>query len=78
MNACLQELSQAYPTDSILPVMDNALGIHQVANHIGFPFIPPYIPDMNPIEQMRKELGNTIRKSKSNPYRHSLTVDICY
>ena len=54
MNACLQELSQAYPTDSILLVMGNALGIHQVANHIGFPLIPPYISDMNPIEQMER------------------------
>ncbi|MBF9663883.1 hypothetical protein IAI33_09235 [Streptococcus pseudopneumoniae] len=59
--ACLQELSQAYPTDFILLVMDHALGHPSssltIPNHIGFPFIPPYRPEMNPIEQMQKELG---------------------
>ena len=39
--------------------MDHALGHPSssltIPNHIGFPFIPPYRPEMNPIEQMRKE-----------------------
>ena len=39
--------------------MDHALGYPSssltIPNHIGFPFIPPYRPEMNPIEQMRKE-----------------------
>ena len=54
MNACLQELSQAYPTDFVLLVMDRALGHPSssltILNRIGFPFIPPYRIEMNPIE----------------------------
>ena len=41
--------------------MDRALGYPSssltIPNHIGFPFIPPHRLEMNPIEQMRKELG---------------------
>lgn len=56
MNEFLHQLSQAYPNDYILLVMDNAVwhkakALKKPAN-IGVEFIPPYTPEMNPIEQV--------------------------
>ncbi|CJQ13153.1 transposase family protein [Streptococcus pneumoniae] len=54
MNAFLEELSQAYPDDYLLLVMDNAIwhksSALKIPTNIGFAFIPPYTPEMNPIE----------------------------
>ena len=50
-------------------VMDRALGYPSssltIPNHIGFPFIPPHRLEMNPIEQMRKELGEAGFQNKA-------------
>ena len=44
----------------ILLVMDNAIWHKsktlEVPNNIGFAFIPPYTPEMNPIEQVWAEI----------------------
>ncbi|CJA60586.1 degenerate transposase [Streptococcus pneumoniae] len=60
MNAFLEELSQAYPDDYLLFVMDNAIwhksSTLKIPTNIGFTFIPPYTPEMNPIEQVWKEI----------------------
>ncbi|CKF21447.1 degenerate transposase [Streptococcus pneumoniae] len=52
MNAFLEELSQAYPDDYLLLVMDNAIwhksSTLKIPTNIGFTFIPPYTPEMNP------------------------------
>ena len=59
--ACfLNELSLAYPDDMILLVMDNAAW-HKakrltIPENIELIFIPAYTPDMNPIEQVWKEI----------------------
>jgi transposase len=60
MNVFLQELSKAYPNDFILLVADGAawhkskrLGI---PNNIEIFPLPPYTPEMNPIEQIWKEI----------------------
>ena len=49
--------------------MDHALGYPSssltIPNHIGFPFIPPYRLEMNPIEQMQKELGEAGFQNKA-------------
>lgn len=54
MNAFLEELSQVYPDDYLLLVMDNAIwhksSTLKIPSNIGFAFIPPYTPEMNPIE----------------------------
>ncbi|CJI56423.1 degenerate transposase [Streptococcus pneumoniae] len=48
MNAFLEELSQAYPDDYLLFVMDNAIwhksSTLKIPTNIGFAFIPPYTP----------------------------------
>ena len=60
MNAFLKELWKAYPKDKIILVCDGAAwhkssGLN-VPENIEIIFIPPYTPEMNPIEQIWKEL----------------------
>jgi transposase len=71
MSAFLEELSSAYPNDLIILIMDNASWHSseelKVPNNIECLFIPPYTPEMNPIEQiwkeLRKDFANQIFKS---------------
>lgn len=60
MNAFLRDLSAAYPEDTILMVADGASwhrskGLEFPSNIEIFP-LPPYTPEMNPIEQIWKEI----------------------
>ena len=60
MNVFLKELSKSYPKDQILLVCDGASwhkskGL-QVPGNITLLHIPPYTPEMNPIEQIWKQL----------------------
>ena len=60
MNIFLEELSKQYPDDVILLCCDGAAW-HKanalcVPKNIRLFFIPPYTPEMNPIEQIWKEL----------------------
>ena len=56
----LEELSKQYPNDIILLCCDGAAwhkaGSPEVPDNIELFFIPPYTPEMNPIEQIWKEL----------------------
>ncbi|HGJ5731500.1 TPA: IS630 family transposase [Streptococcus pneumoniae] len=69
MNVFLEELSQAYPDDYFLLVMDNAIwhksSTLKIPTNIGFAFIPPYTPEMNPIEQVWKEIRKRGFKNKA-------------
>ena len=60
MNIFLEELSKQYPDDYILLCCDGAAwhkaGSLCVPEKIELFFIPPYTPEMNPIEQIWKEL----------------------
>lgn len=60
MNVFLHEYSKEYPDDIILMVCDRA-GWHKskgliIPHNIRLLFIPPATPEMNPIEQIWKEL----------------------
>ena len=60
MNLFLQKLSEAYPDDYILLVCDGAAW-HKakaliIPENIRLLFIPPATPEMNPIEQIWKEI----------------------
>ena len=60
MNAFLRQLSAAYPDDYMILVMDN-VAWHKsqtlmIPENIEFVFIPPYTPEMNPIEQVWAEI----------------------
>ena len=60
MNGFLQELSKKYPDDMILLCCDGAAwhkaNALSVPDNIVLFFIPPYTPEMNPIEQIWKEI----------------------
>ena len=60
MNVFLKELSKQYPEDMILLCCDGAAWHKsqslQVPENIELFYIPPYTPEMNPIEQIWKEL----------------------
>lgn len=60
MNIFLDELSRKYPNDIILLCCDGAAwhksNSLQTHKNIHLFFIPPYTPEMNPIEQIWKEI----------------------
>ena len=60
MNVFLEELSKQYPEDIILLCCDDAAWHKskslRVPENIELFYIPPYTPEMNPIEQIWKEL----------------------
>ncbi len=60
MNLFLKELSAYYPDDRIILVCDRASWHRskdlEVPDNIEFFFIPPSTPEMNPIEQIWKEI----------------------
>ncbi len=60
MNVFLNELSETFPDDFIVLVCDGAAwhkskGLN-IPKNIELVFIPPYTPEMNPIEQIWKEI----------------------
>ena len=60
MNVFLAELAKAYPNDRIMLICDGAMW-HKansliIPEQISLIFIPPYTPEMNPIEQIWKEI----------------------
>ena len=67
-NEFLRQVSQAYPDDYMLLVMDNAIwhksSTLEIPSNIELAFIPPYTPEMNPIEQVWKEIRKRGFKNK--------------
>lgn len=81
MNVYLRELSQAYPNDIILLVMDGASwhranGV-QIPNNIHILYIPPYTPEMNPIEQIWKEIRKRGFKNEMFPTLEKVIDRLC-
>ena len=60
MNLFLQKLSETYAEDIIVLCCDGAAwhksGTLEVPDNIKLFYIPPYTPEMNPIEQIWKEI----------------------
>ena len=60
MNVFLQELSKTYPEDKIILVCDGAAWHRakylNIPTNIELVFLPPATPEMNPIEQIWKEI----------------------
>lgn len=60
MNVFLKNLSHTYPKDKIILICDGAVwhksGSLVIPENIKLIFIPPYTPEMNPIEQIWKEI----------------------
>jgi len=62
MNIYLQELSNEYPGEEIILIMDQA-GWHKskdliIPPNIKFIYLPPYSPELNPVERLWKYLKN--------------------
>lgn len=76
MNEFLRQLSLAYSDDCIILVMDNATWHKaqslQIPTNIAFAFIPPYTPEMNPIEQLWAEIRKRGFKNKAFPSLNSV------
>ena len=68
-NEFLRQVSQAYPDDYMLLVMDNAIwhksSTLEIPSNVELAFIPPYTPEMNPIEQVWKEIRKRGFKNKA-------------
>jgi putative transposase len=60
MNYFLKQLSKKYPNDNIIVVLDNAYWHKSqytvIPKKVQLIFIPPYTPEMNPIEQVWREI----------------------
>lgn len=60
MNLFLENLSRQYEHDEILLVCDGAAwhksGTLKIPSNIHLFYIPPYTPEMNPIEQIWREI----------------------
>jgi transposase len=73
MNVFMQKIADAYPNDRIVLVCDNAWWHKskylKVPERITILYIPPYTPEMNPIEQLWRE----IRTRMGNQYFHTIT-----
>ncbi len=68
MNEFLRGLSDQFPNEYIVLVMDNAVWHKSkslvIPPNIEFIFIPPYTPEMNPIEQVWAEIRKRGFKNK--------------
>ena len=60
MNVFLQEMSKEYPQDILLLICDGAMwhrsSTLNIPSNIVIMHIPPYTPEMNPIEQVWKQI----------------------
>ena len=79
MNRFLQQLSDKYPGDTIICVMDGA-SWHKsqytvVPNNIFTLFIPPRTPEMNPIEQVWREI-RTIMGNRAFPTIKAVMAEV--
>jgi putative transposase len=77
MNVFLRELSAAYPKDYILVPLDNAVWHKskklEIPDNIRLFYLPPRTPEMNPIEQIWKEIR---KRGFKNTLFHTLDMVI--
>lgn len=81
MNLFLSELSKKFPKDKILLVCDGASwhksGTLKIPENIELIFIPPYTPEMNPIEQIWKEIRKIGFKNEVFPSLQKVVDRLC-
>ena len=81
MNLFLQELSKEYANDFIVLVCDGAKwhksNTLQIPENIELVFIPPYTPEMNPIEQIWDEIREKGFKNEVDKVIERLCDVIC-
>lgn len=81
MNIFLDELSKQYPNDMILLCCDGAAwhkaNLLSIPENIRLFFIPPYTPEMNPIEQIWKELRKMGFRNEIFPTLEKVVIRLC-
>lgn len=83
MNLYLEQMSHAYESDKIVVIMDQA-GWHKskelvVPDNIEILYLPPYSPELNPIERLWKHMKtNYIHNRVFDSLKHmmALMVDV--
>ncbi len=82
MNVFLAELSKKYPNDKIILVCDGAAWHKSksliIPDNIELVFIPPYTPEMNPIEQIWKEIRKIGFKNEVFQTLQNVMDRLCY
>ncbi len=82
MNVFLAELSKKYPKDKIILVCDGAAWHKSkslvIPDNIELIFIPPYTPEMNPIEQIWKEIRKIGFKNEVFQTLKNVMDRLCY
>ncbi len=82
MNVFLAELSKKYPKDKIILVCDGAAWHKSksliIPDNIELVFIPPYTPEMNPIEQIWKEIRKIGFKNEVFQTLQNVMDRLCY
>jgi transposase len=68
MNIYLEELSLAYPDQELMLIMDQA-GWHKakglrIPSNIKIEFLPPYSPELNPVEKLWQWLRRHICRNR--------------
>lgn len=81
MNLFLEQLSKEYPNDEILLICDGARWHKSkglvIPDNIHIDFIPPYTPEMNPIEQIWKELRKYGFRNEVFPSLEAVVNRLC-
>ena len=81
MNVFLKELAKAYPEDRILLICDGAMwhkaNALEIPDRITLSFIPPYTPEMNPIEQIWKEIRKRGFRNEVFPSLEDVVDRLC-
>jgi len=81
MNVFLRELSAEYPKDYILLPLDNAMWHKSKAltipDNIRLLYLPPRTPEMNPIEQIWKEIRKLGFKNKTFQTLDKVVKKLC-
>ena len=81
MNVFLDELSKQYPDDDLLLVCDGAAWHKsktiEIPKNITLLNIPPYTPEMNPIEQIWRELRTRGFRNEVFPTLEKVVDRLC-
>lgn len=82
MNLFLEELSKTFPRDKVILACDGAAwhksSSLKIPENIELIFIPPYIPEMNPIEQIWKEIRKIGFKNEVFQTLQKVVDRLCY
>lgn len=81
MNVFLLELSKLYPTDTLVLIMDGA-GWHKsrslkVPNNIKIIYLPPYSPELNPVEKLWLYIKSKLLVNKLYECINALEAILC-